>query len=115
MRVHIDVGGMFTDLVAIDADRIEIVKVPSTPASPAEGLFGGERGRDRPSAGRTRRDLRSEIEGYVRSPQGDIIALALGDGSGYGPAADRAQRQIDDDAGNGPISDGVAKAWTLAS
>ena len=39
MRVGIEVGGTFTDLVAVDGDRIEVVKVPSTPASPEIGAF----------------------------------------------------------------------------
>lgn len=39
MRVGIEVGGTFTDLVAVDGDRIEVVKVPSTPASPELGAF----------------------------------------------------------------------------
>lgn len=39
MRVGIEVGGTFTDLVAADADRITIAKVPSTPASPDIGAF----------------------------------------------------------------------------
>src|SRR3954453_7460591 len=37
MRVGIEVGGTFTDLVAVDGSRVSIVKVPSTPASPDEG------------------------------------------------------------------------------
>ncbi|MGE0415988.1 MAG: hydantoinase/oxoprolinase family protein [Acetobacteraceae bacterium] len=39
MRVGIEVGGTFTDLVAADGDRVTIVKVPSTPASPDIGAF----------------------------------------------------------------------------
>ena len=39
MRVGVEVGGTFTDLVAIDGDRIRIGKVPSTPASPDEGAL----------------------------------------------------------------------------
>ncbi len=39
MRVGIEVGGTFTDLVAIDGDRITIKKVPSTPQSPDIGAF----------------------------------------------------------------------------
>jgi N-methylhydantoinase A len=39
MRVGIEVGGTFTDLVAIDGNRIEVVKVPSTPTSPDVGAF----------------------------------------------------------------------------
>ncbi|MBX5088341.1 hydantoinase/oxoprolinase family protein [Rhizobium lentis] len=40
MRVGIEVGGTFTDLVAVDGDRIEVVKVPSTPGNPEVGAFG---------------------------------------------------------------------------
>src|SRR6516225_258484 len=39
MRVGVEVGGTFTDLVAIDGNRIEVVKVPSTPARPDIGAF----------------------------------------------------------------------------
>jgi N-methylhydantoinase A len=39
MRVGIEVGGTFTDLVAVDGSRVEVVKVPSTPASPDIGAF----------------------------------------------------------------------------
>jgi N-methylhydantoinase A len=39
MRVGIEVGGTFTDLVAQDGDRVEIAKVSSTPASPDIGAF----------------------------------------------------------------------------
>ena len=40
MRVGVDVGGTFTDLVATDAaGRLELRKVASTPRDPATGLF----------------------------------------------------------------------------
>ncbi|MSP67498.1 MAG: hydantoinase/oxoprolinase family protein [Alphaproteobacteria bacterium] len=39
MRVGIEVGGTFTDLVAIDGDRVLIGKVPSTPAAPDRGAL----------------------------------------------------------------------------
>ncbi len=39
MRVGIEVGGTFTDLVAVDDGRITVVKVPSTPDSPDRGAF----------------------------------------------------------------------------
>jgi len=39
MRVGIEVGGTFTDLVAADGDRLTVAKVPSTPASPDIGAF----------------------------------------------------------------------------
>ena len=39
MRVGIEVGGTFTDLVAVDGSRVEVVKVPSTPSAPEIGAF----------------------------------------------------------------------------
>src|SRR3954471_24889058 len=41
-RIGIDVGGTFTDLVAIDAaGATTLAKVPSTPADPSEGVLEG--------------------------------------------------------------------------
>ena len=82
----------------------------------ADGLFGGEPGATgylQVARGGEIFDLKSKATFDLL--KGDIITLALGGGGGYGPAADRAPRQIDDDAENGLISGGVAKAWTLAS
>lgn len=40
MRIGVEVGGTFTDLVAIDDDGgIQVLKVPSTPSHPDEGAF----------------------------------------------------------------------------
>jgi N-methylhydantoinase A len=39
MRVGIEVGGTFTDLVAIGPDGIRVIKVPSVPSAPEEGAF----------------------------------------------------------------------------
>ena len=39
MRVGVEVGGTFTDLVVLDQGRISIAKVPSTPARPDEGAL----------------------------------------------------------------------------
>src|SRR5678816_4195397 len=39
MRVGIEVGGTFTDIVAVDGSRVEVAKVPSTPESPDIGAF----------------------------------------------------------------------------
>ncbi|TCT09656.1 N-methylhydantoinase A [Paralcaligenes ureilyticus] len=39
MRIGVEVGGTFTDLVALDEHGIRVLKVPSTPHSPDEGAF----------------------------------------------------------------------------
>jgi N-methylhydantoinase A len=39
MRVGVEVGGTFTDLVAVEDGRIVVTKVPSTPRSPDVGAF----------------------------------------------------------------------------
>jgi len=39
MRVGVEVGGTFTDLVAIDGDEVIVAKVPSTPAAPDQGAL----------------------------------------------------------------------------
>jgi N-methylhydantoinase A len=39
MRVGVEVGGTFTDLVAVEGGRVVITKVPSTPRSPDVGAF----------------------------------------------------------------------------
>ncbi len=43
IRVGIDTGGTFTDVVAVDEETGEIVstKTPSTHADPAEGFMAG--------------------------------------------------------------------------
>ncbi|MEX2648198.1 MAG: hydantoinase/oxoprolinase family protein [Alphaproteobacteria bacterium] len=39
MRVGVEVGGTFTDLVAIDQGQVRVAKVPSVPKRPDEGAF----------------------------------------------------------------------------
>jgi len=39
MRAGVEVGGTFTDLVAIDGGRVRIAKVPSVPARPDDGAI----------------------------------------------------------------------------
>ena len=42
IRVGVDVGGTFTDLIARDAQgRIRELKVPTTPENPAAGVMQG--------------------------------------------------------------------------
>jgi N-methylhydantoinase A len=37
MRVGVEVGGTFTDLVAVEGGKVRVTKVPSTPAAPEQG------------------------------------------------------------------------------
>src|SRR5215813_6006964 len=39
MRVGVEVGGTFTDLVAVEGGKLVVTKVPSTPSSPDVGAF----------------------------------------------------------------------------
>src|SRR5579862_6511870 len=39
MRVGVEVGGTFTDLVAVEGGKLVVTKVPSTPKSPDIGAF----------------------------------------------------------------------------
>ncbi|MBA3290897.1 MAG: hypothetical protein H0U17_05320, partial [Actinobacteria bacterium] len=43
VRVGIDTGGTFTDIVAVDESSGEVVstKTPSTPSDPSEGFMTG--------------------------------------------------------------------------
>jgi N-methylhydantoinase A len=38
-RVGVEVGGTFTDLVALRGDEVRVAKVPSVPADPEQGVF----------------------------------------------------------------------------
>ncbi|MBN8899370.1 MAG: hydantoinase/oxoprolinase family protein, partial [Rhodospirillales bacterium] len=50
MRVGIEVGGTFTDLVAVDGTRVVVAKVPSTPHSPDIGAYAALGAGDIPAA-----------------------------------------------------------------
>ena len=43
IRIGVDTGGTFTDVVALDAHTGEVVttKTPSTPSNPADGFLAG--------------------------------------------------------------------------
>jgi N-methylhydantoinase B len=79
-----------------------------------DGLFGGEPGATGylqvPRGGKII-DLKSKAAFDL--VKGDIVTLAVGGRGGYGRAAERLQRQIDDDVEDGIISDGVAREWKL--
>ncbi len=64
LRIGIDTGGTFTDIVAVDGatGRMLVTKVASTPANPAIGLVNGVR----------------EILAQARTPPGDVATLSHG-------------------------------------
>lgn len=41
LRIGIDTGGTFTDFVVLDQDRMEVFKLPSTPAEPQRAVLEG--------------------------------------------------------------------------
>ncbi|MFC7157262.1 hydantoinase/oxoprolinase family protein [Halomarina halobia] len=48
LRVGVDIGGTFTDIVTISAGTLRVTKTPSTPAAPEEGVMNGlEKTRER--------------------------------------------------------------------
>lgn len=60
-RIGVDVGGTFTDLVAVDAaGRIRVHKVPTTPSDPAEGVIAAV-GAAASSAGLSTRELLQRV------------------------------------------------------
>ena len=50
MRVGVEVGGTFTDLIAVDGADVRIAKVPSVPRSPEQGVFAAFAAADIPLA-----------------------------------------------------------------
>ena len=58
MKVGIEVGGTFTDLLAVDGDEVRVAKVPSVRHPPEEGLFAALA-----AAGIDLRDIRELVHG----------------------------------------------------
>jgi N-methylhydantoinase A len=70
-RIGIDVGGTFTDLVAVDdGGRVTVAKAASTPRDPSEGLLDGLR----LLAGALGTDLAGLLEGTERIVHGTTVA-----------------------------------------
>ncbi|MDY7081614.1 MAG: hydantoinase/oxoprolinase N-terminal domain-containing protein, partial [Halobacteria archaeon] len=41
MRIGVDVGGTFTDIITVQDGEIDVTKTPSTPDAPEEGVLEG--------------------------------------------------------------------------
>jgi N-methylhydantoinase A len=82
VRIGIDTGGTFTDIVAVDtcSGAMQVTKVASTPANPAVGLVSGVR-EIMQSAGATPTDIASLSHGTTVATnallQGSIDSLGL--------------------------------------
>ncbi len=82
IRIGIDTGGTFTDIVAVDGATggVAVTKVPSTPANPAIGLVQGVR-QILTQTGRTVDDLAGLAHGTTVATnallQGEIESLGL--------------------------------------
>src|SRR3954452_8842493 len=93
-RIGIDVGGTFTDLVAIDASgATTLAKVPSTPEDPSIGVLGGlEQLAAR--LGLDRADLLSQTDRIVHGPTVAPNALLERKGARLGLLTTEGHRDV---------------------
>ncbi len=105
LRIGIDTGGTFTDIVAVDgaSGRVEITKVPSTPANPAIGLVQGV-GRILGQTGRSTADLAGLAHGTTVATnallQGEIESLGLVVTEGFRHLLEIARQSVPEGYGN---------------
>jgi N-methylhydantoinase A len=105
LRIGIDTGGTFTDIVAVDGatGRVDVTKVPSTPANPAVGLLKGVR-QILEQTGRTVGDLAGLAHGTTVATnallQGDIDSLGLVVTEGFQHLLEIARQAVPDGYGN---------------
>ena len=105
LRIGIDTGGTFTDIVAVDGatGRVEVTKVPSTPANPAIGLVRGV-GRILDQTGRSAADLAGLAHGTTVATnallQGEIESLGLVVTEGFRHLLEIARQSVPEGYGN---------------
>src|SRR5499426_3074313 len=105
LRIGIDTGGTFTDIVAVDgaSGRVEVTKVPSTPANPAIGLVQGV-GRILGETGRSPADLAGLAHGTTVATnallQGEIEDLGLIVTEGFRHILEIARQAVPEGYGN---------------
>ena len=94
LRVGIDVGGTFTDLVAVDeTGRVSLAKSASTPADPSIGVLDGHRA-PRPGARPLRRRLAGATEVIVHGTTVATNALLERKGAVVGMLTTAGHRDI---------------------
>jgi N-methylhydantoinase A len=105
LRIGIDTGGTFTDIVAVDGatGRVDVTKVPSTPANPAVGLVTGVR-QILEQTGRAVGDLAGLAHGTTVATnallQGEIDSLGLVVTGGFRHLLEIARQAVPDGYGN---------------
>jgi N-methylhydantoinase A len=105
VRIGIDTGGTFTDIVAVDGATggVAVTKVPSTPANPAIGLVQGVR-QILAQTGRSVDDLAGLAHGTTVATnallQGEIEALGLVVTEGFRHILEIARQSVPEGYGN---------------
>ncbi len=105
LRIGIDTGGTFTDIVAVDgaSGRIAVTKVPSTPANPALALVGGVE-RILRQNGSSASDLTALVHGTTVATnallQGEIDSLGLVVTAGFRHLLEIARQSVPEGYGN---------------
>ena len=105
LRIGIDTGGTFTDIVAVDgaSGRVAVTKVPSTPHNPALGLVDGVR-RILEQTGHAVADLAGLAHGTTVATnallQGEIDSLGLVVTEGFRHLLEIARQSVPDGYGN---------------
>ncbi|MFD0687008.1 hydantoinase/oxoprolinase family protein [Actinomadura fibrosa] len=105
LRIGIDTGGTFTDVVALDEDTGEVVttKTPSTPADPAAGFAAGAAKALR-LAGAAREDVAALCHGTTvatnRLLEDRIDDLGFVTTEGFGALLEIARQSVPDGYGN---------------
>jgi N-methylhydantoinase A len=105
IRVGIDTGGTFTDVVAVDEDSEDLVavKTPSTPADPAEGFLTGIR-KVLAAMGAGPADLVSVSHGTTVATNqlltGDVSGIGFVTTAGFEHLLEIARQSVPDGYGN---------------
>ena len=106
IRVGIDTGGTFTDVVAVEDDgggRVVAIKTPSTPADPAEGFLTGIR-KVLSTMDATAADLVSVSHGTTVATNqlltGDVTGIGFVTTEGFEHLLEIARQSVPDGYGN---------------
>src|SRR4051794_27967339 len=105
LRIGVDTGGTFTDLVAVDTrtGAVSTPKTPSTPADPADGFIAGVE-RILREAGAVPADIKSILHGTTVATnqllQGRAGSLGFITTTGYESMLEIARQSVPDGYGN---------------